>query len=372
MKNYVNKKTVLAFGKAIHREYKTLDLNNFIKDIMETLENLELFERLDLITTNLKKYLPDSYPVALDILLKSLAPELPLERKDLDGLELWSEHGFINVSITNYVAYFGLDYFDISMNALYDMTKRFSAEGAIRYFILENPEKCYEYFDKWILDENVHVRRLVSEGLRPKLPWAIRLKPFVKDPSPILKYLNILKEDDELYVRRSVANNINDIAKDHPGVVTDLLKEWNKKKTKEMTWLIKHALRTLIKNGDLNALSILGYKEKPEIEVNNLEMQDSVEFKKEFIFKFNIKSNSDKTENLMVDYIIHHKKNNGSLSAKVFKLKIVKLKAYESLIIAKKSVFRDITTRKYYPGEHRLEIQINGKIYLDKSFMLEM
>lgn len=370
MRNNINEHTVTELSQRINSYYTTFQSDKFCKEIIPSLDDLGLYERLDLITLKLYKYLPKEFSEAVDILLNSLGDEIVADKVDLDGIDLSSNNGFIIISLTNYISSYGLDYFELSMKALYEMTKRFSAEGAVRHFIIKYPERCYELFRKWVKDENVHIRRLVSEGLRPRLPWAIRLQNFVKDPAPVLEFLEALKDDRELYVRRSVANNLNDIAKDHPDIVVELLQSWNPKASKEMEWLTKHALRTLVKQGNIGALELLGYKKNPEIKVRNLELNSDVKLGEFLEFSFDIISESDNDQKLVIDYIIFHKKANGLQTPKVFKLKNVKLKSSENIRIFKRHGIKKINTRKYYEGKHRVVIQVNGKEFLSGEFNL--
>lgn len=372
MRECINRIVVKEFATRIKNNYREFNTDKFCNSINPNLNNLGLFERLDLICQSLYIFLPQNYPEAVGILINSLGDELDSGQDDLNGADLSSNNGFIVVASTNYVAKYGMHDFDLSMKALYEMTKRFSSEGAIRYFILQYPERCFELFRQWVLDDNVHVRRLVSEGLRPRLPWAIRLKGFVEDPTPIFEFLRILKDDNQLYVRRSVANNINDIAKDHPDLVVTELKDWSRNKGKNMQWLIRHGLRTLIKNGDIGALEILGYRENPELDVNSLKYNSNMKLGDALDLCFNLESKAKEDLKLVIDYTIFHKKANGSLMPKVFKLKNIVLKPGEIKKINKPHVIKAINTRKYYSGEHRFTVQINGKEYLGGSFQLSV
>ncbi|MCF6194580.1 MAG: metallopeptidase TldD-related protein, partial [Kangiellaceae bacterium] len=262
------------------------------------------------------------------------------------------------------------------MAALKEMTKRFSSEGSIRYFIEKYPEKTLETFAQWVTDESAHVRRLVSEGTRPRLPMMMALAEFKKDPSPIIPFLEKLKNDPELFVRRSVANSLNDIAKDNPNIVTELLARWNKDKSPEMQWLIKHALRTLEKQGDLATLEILGFSSNPKVEIKLFELSKNKVVFGDFLtmeLQINSKCNkSSEVENLLIDYVVYHKKANGKLAPKVFKWCKKKLAYGEKLSLTKKHVFKPISTRKYYPGNHEIHIQINGHILSKCCFELRM
>jgi 3-methyladenine DNA glycosylase AlkC len=227
--------------------------------------------------------------------------------------------------------------------------------------------------EEWSRHENCHVRRLASEGTRPRLPWTMRLPQFIDDPRPVLKILNNLKADPVLLVRRSVANNLNDIAKDNPDLVVETLREWQQIENEGTQWIIGHASRTLVKQGNKAALALLGYSPNPAIRVKNLKIENhKINLGDALNFSFEVQSTGDDSQNLMIDYIIHHMKANGKLSPKVFKLAKKRLKAGETLHISKNHSIKPITTRKYYPGQHRLEIQINGQVWADAAFELQM
>jgi 3-methyladenine DNA glycosylase AlkC len=318
------------------------------------LKSLSFSGRAALIRESLGEYLPKDYPRALEIILKALPSEIA-------GDELEGYDGFIVMPQNDFVAKYGLDHYDLSMRALYQMTKRFSAEGAIRTFILKYPERTLAILADWAEDTNPHVRRLVSEGTRPRLPWTMQLKPFIQDPRPVLAVLEKLKTDPSLMVRRSVANNLNDIAKDNPDLVVNTLKHWSKIRDEGTQWLIRHAARTLVKQGNKEALEVLGFESKVEIAVSKIQLDQSVvKMGDELSFLFAVKSKSTHAQNLVIDYIIHHVKANGRLTPKVFKLAKKKLEAGKTLHISKKHSFRRISTRKYYAGTHCLEIQVNG------------
>jgi 3-methyladenine DNA glycosylase AlkC len=225
--------------------------------------------------------------------------------------------------------------------------------------------------EQWAEDENCLARRLASEGTRPRLPLAPRLPQFIKDPRPVLKLLDKLKADPTLLVRRSVANNLNDIAKDNPDVVVEILRAWQKSRDKDTQWLINHASRTLIKQGHREALALLGYPPNPAITVQNLRLGSSaVNLGEVLCFSFEIESVANESQNLMIDYVIHHMKANGKLAPKVFKLTSKKLKAGETVRLSKKHSFKLINTRVYYPGWHKVGVQVNGQVLAEADFEL--
>ncbi len=368
-KHVINKENTRELAAAIKTNYKGFDEAAFIDEVISTLPNQELAGRLKQVTLSLRNHLPDDYARAIKIILRSLPPARKMA--DLDGVDLAALDGFIMIPITAYVSDYGLDEYEISMDALKLMTSRFSSEFAIRYFIKKYPNKTMQTFMKWLSDDCPHVRRLVSEGTRPRLPLNIALPDFKKNPGPIIPFLEKLKDDPELYVRRSVANNLNDISKDNPKVVTELLAKWSKIKTPKRRWLIKHALRTLEKQGNPAALKILGYS--PELKVIAEDFQiitKTVAFGEGLNMTLSISTPSAKAEAIVIDYLIYHMKANGSLSPKVFKWSKKTISKDKPLTLEKFHSIRPISTRKYYPGRHEIHIQVNGNIIAKGEFTL--
>lgn len=225
VRDVFNERVVDQLAADLKRAWPGFDANGFSRTINSRLKSFSFSERAALILDSLWEFLPKDYPHALKIILKSLPPEL-------ENREITNYDRFIIMPLNDYVAKYGLEHYDLSMQALYELTKRFTAEGAIRAFILSEPKKTLAILSRWAEDKNCHVRRLASEGTRPRLPWTMQLKPFINDPRPVLTLLEKLKTDPELMVRRSVANNLNDIAKDNPDLVVATLKRWTGSTTK--------------------------------------------------------------------------------------------------------------------------------------------
>lgn len=367
LKDMFNERIVTELAQRIRRVYAAFDAAGFVARIVPALTPLALIERSQLITDALTEFLPKEFPKSAEILVTSLGSELGPE-------EMGGYDSFIVLPLTMYIARHGLDHFDLSMTALYEMTKRFSSEGAIRYFIDRYPEDSLALLEEWARDENVHVRRLVSEGTRPRLPWAFRLKRFQQDPSPVLPLLERLKEDPSLYVRRSVANHLNDIAKDHPDLAADILMRWQQVRNPGTQWIVRHAARTLVKDGHRGALRLLGYDPDPKIEVRNQVIHTpAVRFGTGVSFEVDICAAADKAQPLMIDYVIHFVKANGKTAPKVFKLAKKTIAGRgTSLKVAKTHDIKAITTRAYYPGRHKVELQVNGKVFPVGEFELLM
>ncbi len=341
----------------VAKDFPTKKFKNLVKE----LPPLELKARVQLISQRLHQHLPPDFPQAVDVLLNSL------EKKTLKGFDLWPYTHFVQTQ--------GIDHLKKSLDALRTMTQLFTSEFAVRPFLKTNTQKSLQYLIKCAKDENIHVRRWSSEGSRSRLPWGERLDLFIKQPQLTLPILELLKYDDELYVRKSVANHLNDIAKDNPHVVLKCLARWNQNcpspHRDKISWITRQALRTLIKKGDPAALKLIGVSTKAQIKVRGFKLaKKSIKIGDHLCFDISVQSQSKKTQKLIIDYVIHHQKSGGKTTPKVFKLKTFNLQPGQALSITKKHSLKPVTTRKYYLGKHRVEIQINGKIYASEDWIL--
>jgi 3-methyladenine DNA glycosylase AlkC len=361
---FFNETGVRTLAAGVHREWRAFDEKSFVKIVLARLPDLGLNERNYLIRDTLRAHLPAEASKAIALLVRSLGPETPLE-----GPEAYTS--FYVMSLCAFVAEYGQEQPEKSLAALRDMTKRFSAEFAIRPFLDRHTKLTLATLHQWARDPDPRVRRLVSEGSRPRLPWGSRLHGFVRDPRPVLELLELLKEDDELFVRRSVANNLNDIAKDHPDLVVATLRRWQKSKHPGTRWLVKHALRTLLKQGHPEALSLLGYAPDAKVAVKDLTVAPRrIRTGEAIAFSFTLASGADRAQKLMIDYVLHYRKANGKTAPKVFKLTTRTLAARAEERLEKKHTFKPIGIRPYYPGEHMVEIQVNGRSHGRVSFIL--
>lgn len=362
MKNSINKKLLERMAESLVQVHPAFDRKKFVA-LAPRLEELELKARVQRVRDQLHEQLPADYKKALGILLKSLKSE------GLRGFDLWP--------YTEFVQTYGLDQPELSLLALREMTVLFTSEFAVRPFLREHGKLTLAFLLKCSSHPNPHVRRWVSEGTRPRLPWGERLQEFVRDPAPVLPLLEKLKYDEELYVRKSVANHLNDIAKDHPETVLGILKRWGASvppaHEEKIRWITRHALRTLIKSGHPEALALMGARGDIKIKARNLELKkSSLRMNETMEFAFEVESLAKKPQTLIVDYVIHHQKAGQKTSAKVFKLKTLTLAPGERRPMQKRHALKPITTRKYYSGDHLLEIQINGKIYLRAKWVLKV
>lgn len=357
LKKFYNQALITRLGHSIEAVHPSFPVEDFVAEVLTDFESLELVPRARKIAAGLTRYLPTDYPEALEILLASFGPKL--EDTETFGMEpfFYMPHGL-------YVAEHGLGHFGLSMRACYELTQRFSAEFCIRPFLDEYPEKALAQLEQWTRDPSPHVRRLVSEGTRPRLPWASRLTVFRDDPSPVLRLLELLKDDPELYVRRSVANHLNDIGKDHPELMATTARSWMSDASEERHWVVRHALRSAVKRGDPAALEILGYGAAPEIVLEEARITpEEARIGGSVVVSFTVTSRAKKTQSLMVDFRIHYVKANGESRPKVFKMKALDLPAGGSVALEKKVSVADMTTRKHYAGRHEVDVLMNGKVF---------
>ena len=368
-KNFYSIDLIEQMGGHLARVEPSFDRTGFSLLAAENLETNELKQRAAQIRVALDEYLPGDFARAVEIMLASLHPDDDVELSsvgmDADGIRGWAV-----MPMSELVGLRCEEDFELAMQAQHALTKRFSSEFGIRYSILSNPARAMEIIQGWTRDTNYHVRRLASEGCRPRLPWAMQLPVFMADPTLILPVLEALKDDESEYVRRSVANNLNDISKDHPDMVAQMAGEWmqNADKTRHKT--VRHACRTLIKQGHSGALAALGYG-AGQVEMAPLRVTTpNVAFGAALEFDTVLVSTATKPQNLVIDYVVHFLKANGRTSPKTFKLKTARLQPGERLVIKRRHPIRPITTRRYYNGAQAVEMQINGTAMGTTAFEL--
>ena len=334
-----------------------------IKAATSGLEQLELLDRGRHIARVLAAQLPKEYPQAIDVLLRSLGPEHATD--ELFGVGMGP---FFYLPHTIFVAEHGLAHFDLSMRAQYELTKRFSAESSIRAYIAHDPEPTLATLREWATDANPHVRRLVSEGTRLRLPWAMRVAWLDAHPQRVLDLIELLKDDRSTLVRRSVANNLNDLGRVHPELLTSTCAAWLEDASPERRALVEHALRSAVKRGDAAALRLLGYGTKAAVAVENIRFDPPrVKIGKRVTMHFAVRSTSSKAQELLVDVRVHFIQARGT-SAKVFKIKRVTLPARGTVELSTSFSLAVHTTRVPRPGAHVVEVIVNGVAYPAGSF----
>lgn len=365
MKDGLGMAAVDRIATGVQKAWPKFDNKGFVLSATSGLDTLELKQRVQHLIKALHLYLPDNFEESALILSK-----VP-EHWDF-GTPGDPIRSFAAWPLIDYAAEYGLDHPEISLALLKQLTHLMSAEFAIRPFILRHPELCFSEFDIWITDDSEQIRRLVSEGSRPRLPWGIRLQPYCADPAVLLPLLTRLNKDPSDYVRRSVANSINDISKDNPDIAVELCHRWSKNASTETLWIIRHGMRSLIKQGRADVFPLLGFTANPNISVKGLALESSaIQLGEALVFTTEIQSRAKRSQRLAIDFAIHHQKANGTLSAKVFKWKELSLKPGQSLRIEKKHAIRKITTRTYYSGLHFVELIVNGVAQSKIEFQLD-
>ena len=367
-KNLFNPTLIQGMAENLTRVCDQFDSELFLRLALHNLDALELKERSLQITNAIEASFPVPFEKTVEALLKALHPDTDKEITDMrtgqSGIAGWAV-----MPMADYIANAGAGSVGKSLSALREMTMRSSSEFAVRPFFRDHPEATLKAAANWALDLNRHVRRLASEGCRPRLPWGIRLHDFVDNPEPILPILNQLRDDPSEYVRRSVANNLNDIAKDHPDLVAEIAVDWLHSGDKNRARLVRHACRTLIKGGHPGAMSAYGFK-PPKLDHCTVSLAvETVTVGDKLDISLSL-TGSGQTQKLLIDYIIHFLRANGSHSPKVFKWTEISLKPGETRQMIKAHPYRKVTTRKDYPGSHRVSVRINGVDFDGPGFEL--
>lgn len=372
-KNHINKRVIKDIATHVGSNWTDFPSRAFTAMATNGLDELELKQRVAHVAQALAAHLPEDFGHACRVLKGALAPvgpttslsELGTNSEGLAGWAIWP--------LTTYVESYGQDDIPTALDALHAMTQRSTAEFALRPLLVKDADTVMRTLQRWLDDESMHVRRLVSEGTRPRLPWGIRLHDSVADPSRGIKLLDRLFRDPELYVRHSVANHLNDISKDHPDIAIETAKRWLKKDDSANTQrIVRHGLRTLIKAGHPGALALTGFDHDAPVSITfqNLPRKRYSEAQS-LPLKATLKNDGDSKIRVSVDYAIHYLRANGTLSPKIFKWAKCSLEPGESLTLEKQHSLAAVTTRRHYAGEHRVDVRINGVAHGEQAFSLQ-
>ena len=355
LKEIFNRERLNHFARETAAIHPAFDGERFLVLASEGLDDLSIMQRLRQLAISFHATLPGPFEKNIEILW-ALAPRI--------------NHGFASITLSEYVALHGHDQFDLSMEALAFFTRFGSSEFAIRHFLLKEMSRTLDVMQGWSRDDNEHVRRLSSEGCRPRLPWSFQLKQLIVDPSPVATILDNLKSDPSLYVRKSVANHLNDITKDHPDWVLEKLGHWDQTDVRT-AWIMKQALRTLIKKGDSRALHVFGAGHKAELEVETFSVTpSSLVLGSAVQIAAKLTSTGSAPQKLVIDYTVHYVKKTGGTSKKVFKWKELTLAPHASAELTITRPIRNFTTRVHYPGKHVVELIVNGEVLGEAVFDL--
>ena len=355
LKHLYNQSFITDLSAELTKHYPNFKQQAFYRSVFNNnWATMELKQRMRHITICLHNQLPFSYPEQIQILTKT-APQFT---------------GFTAMFFPDFVEVYGLSDLNTSIAALTLFTQYSSSEFAVRPFILKYPKQLIKQHLLWAKHKNHHVRRLASEGIRPRLPWAMALPEFKKDPSPILPILELLKQDESEYVRKSVANCINDISKDHPELVINIINTW-KGISPHTDWIVKHGSRGLLKKGNEAALASFGLNHRIKTSVSNLSLNKKrLPIGGEFEFTFEVMLQEKLQHEVRIEYVVYFMKANGKLSPKIFQVGTYSFNPNQVLSFKRKHRFADLTTRKHHRGKHQIGIVINGKEMANLDFEL--
>ena len=349
LKNMYSEELLRKLAMNFKAAYQPFQADDFLSDVMdETWDKLELKARMRQITVNLRRHLPDDYEQAIGIINQVVA-DFP------HGL-----NGFVFMCFPDFVEVYGQEerHWDVSIAALERYTMISSSEFAVRPFIINHEERMMRQMAEWALHEDENVRRLASEGCRPSLPWAQALPSFKKDPTPVLRVLELLKADPSLYVRKSVANNLNDISKTHPELVAEIAKAWYGKNG-HTDWIVKHGCRTLLKKGNRDALSIFGMADADSVEIHGFTLGAVPVFiGMDLLFSFQVEAK--RAAKVRLEYGVDYVKANGGRNRKMFQISELAFQENTKKAYTRKHSFADVSTRKHYPGTHSVTLIVNG------------
>ncbi len=356
LKEIFNRERLRHIARETEAVWPQFDGKRFVKLATSGLDDLGIMQRMRQTAVSLHETLPDDFPRALAI-LKELAPRIG--------------HGFASITLPEFVALYGQNHFKSSLDALKFFTRFGSSEFAVRHFLLADFDRTLRVMRGWADDGNEHVRRLASEGSRPRLPWSFQLKNLIADPSPTASILETLKADPSLYVRKSVANHLNGIGKDQPDLLVERVSGWDRE-DRQTAWIVRHALRTLIKKGEPRALALIGTTGKADVKVESFSVAPArIKLGDRITTKATLISTSKTPQQLMVDYAVHYPKKNG-VSRKVFKLKETELAPGGHRELSISQTVKDFTTRKHNAGFHKMELMVNGEVLATSGFQLDI
>lgn len=352
LKDEISPLLVERLAGALSAVSTSFDSAGFRQRASGGLDGLELKARVSRIADALAAALPASPDDAAQLIRDAVEHDDHSQDKVLRG---WA-----TMPVNEYVATAMLDRPDLALPLLATLTSRYTAEFAIRPFIDTHYDITIEHLRSWVTSPDEHVRRLVSEGTRPRLPWAGRLHRFIEDPTDPLELLDHLAGDDSLYVRRSVANHLNDISKDHPRVALETARRWAHRPAQD-GYVVRHGLRTLVKQGDPGALAVLGFDHDAMIELTYLYCTPStVRIGETTTISFTLQA--PVPTRAAVDYVVHYQGARGAKAGKVFKLAVRDLPACAPVAFSRRHAFRHVSIRTIHPGPHLIEIQANGRV----------
>ena len=361
-KDWFDTSAANAMAKQVATVYPDFDSALFKRRALRNIETLEFNDRVKQFSSALHHTLPEAYPEAVGILVESLPAEASAA-SITDGWLQWP--------VGQFIADYGTGHFKASIVAMTELTQRFSSEFAVRPFVELYPDKTFANLLKSTKHRSEHVRRWSSEGVRTRLPWGNKLHDLIADPTPVLPILEALLDDESLYVRKSVANNLNDLSKDHPQLVLSKCRKWQDKNKPNRSWVIRHGLRSLIKQGIPEALALTGFGRPDKLTMQLSVDPKSIRIGQSVTLQLVLKNNSKHNQSLMVDYVVHFVRKNKVTNEKVFKWKTLEVEAGSTVTLKKAQPMKKTTVRALYSGVHKLEVQVNGERFASCEFTLK-
>lgn len=360
LKDYFTEELISKVAERVSSIFIDFDAEKFSNEVLcDAWINYELKERYHHMALCLRQQFHEEYNLAIKQLVQVSDS---FKEEKLEGFQ-----DLVYFFIPAVIEDFGGHDLKNSVWGMERVTQLVSCEFAIRQFFISDEEKMLEVIKKWSKHESLHVRRLATEGCRPALPWGKALTSFKKDPHLILEVLEQLKNDSSFFVRKSVANNLNDISKTHPELMIEVAKRW-KGATENIDWIIKHGARTLLKQGNVHILPVFGYLPPSQIDLYNFHFTDKVKMGQELEFGFSLKNSGDHEKKVRIEYVVSFLRKNGEHNNKTFMISDRSLLPNEELVANKRHSFKKISTRVYYYGKHFLCLRVNGMDLVKKEF----
>jgi len=353
LKDLVDASSIAGIGEAIARVAPRFDIEAFTNSVFDdSWDERALKQRIRHVAVRIAEGLDGEYAEKLAILRRATGD------LSVTGIPVWCFNDFVEE--------YGVGSPEVSLPALEEFTRLASSEFAVRPFIERYPQRMAAQMLEWAANDDPAVRRLASEGYRPRLPWGMGIPALKRDPTPVLAVLDLLRNDPDEVVRRSVANNLNDISKDHPDLVVAVLDRWGETTPASLR---KHALRTLLKQGHVEAMELLGFAQNASVVVDGMKVSPPVGKVGESVsVEFRVRSRSERSERVMVDYAVVFQNSSGTGSRKVFKGVTTEVSAHDEIQFRRKISLQQMTTRRILPGIHTVEAQVNGVVHATVGF----
>lgn len=362
LKNMYHPAMLKQVGMVIENTFAGFSAKKFVHDVLaDNWDRLELKRRVRRISDSLHQQMSGKFADDVSSLLRITEALHAHAGRD---------NTFEYIFLADYVEQYGLGHPKLAFNAMERITILASCEYAVRPYIIADQASSLAIMHEWTRHPHASVRRLASEGCRPRLPWGVALPSLKKQPAPVLPILEALKDDKSEFVRRSVANNLNDIAKDNPSVVKSIAAKWVGH-SRERDKILKHGCRTLLKKGDADVLGLFGVADNAACIVSHFEIiTPLVRIGDQLEFSFSIANTGNADAAVRIEYEIGYVKAGDKKGRKIFKISEREVAAGAEISFTRRQSFADMTTRKHYAGAHTLAVVVNGVAKASGQFMV--